>query len=754
MTAVSSRSPPPWQGRELRVDALQAGPLILDPISPAPCTEACPAGINVKAYVSLIAERRFAEAARVIRRRCPLPSVCGRVCPAPCEVACERAPLDDPLAIRALKRFAADLPVEPSHLPQPAPDRPERVAVLGSGPAGLTAAYDLRLAGYSVTVFEAMPRPGGMLRYGIADYRLPPDVLDAEIGIIAGTGIEIRCGARLDTYEEVTGLLADEYAAVLVAVGAERGRRLEIPGEENTDRVWDALAFLRAVNQGDHTPLDGRVVVVGGGSTAVEAARVALRLGAAETRIVYRRGRDEMPAGAEEVAAAEAEGIRFQFLCAPQRVVSDADGLQGLECVETRLGEPDADGRRRPIPVPGSEFLIEADHVFAAIGQESVLGFVPADARSSMTSEGWLVADPETSMTRWWAVFAAGDVVTGPSTVIEAIGAGHRAAEAIAAYLETGTPEHAEPEAGGAPEFGMSDPPAVTTAGRHPRTVALEPGREFAEVEQVFTAEEAVAEANRCLRCGPCAECVVCALGCERRHVAVHLEEGWMVMRAPSSVTLTLEGDTPGWLGDDVSAEAVAVLPLRVSYSPEGCRGCALCLEVCHFDALRLSDPADPESKVALDPVACRGCALCTSVCPTGALESAAYSRQWWNTVLDRIFADPDRRPHVEITCDNRWMPGRPGGNGPDREVVPLRCVGQAHPGMLLDLYQRGARRVNVSTCADCRYVTGAALAARHVDEARALVRALGGDAAAVTRGYDPVSPDPVPAGTATGGGS
>ncbi len=727
----------------LTVPELQADPISVEAVAPAPCTMACPAGVNVKAYVSLIAEGRFAEALDEVRRRCTLPSVCGRICHAPCEPACTRSVVDGPLAIRALKRFVADVGDDDRVVAPVAVSKDQAVAVIGSGPAGLTAAHDLRRAGYQVTIFEAKPELGGMLRYGIADYRLPPDVLDAEIAAVLGVGIDVETGHELSSYEDVTALMEGGYDAVLVAVGAQRGRLLAIPGEDDSAAIEDALGFLRRVNEGDRTSVEGKVIVIGGGSTAIEAARTALRLGARPVEILYRRSRDEMPAGHEEVVQAEAEGVTFRFLAAPQRAVIRDGRLTGIECLEMELGEPDGDGRRRPVPIPDSTFFAESDRVLAAVGQEAVLDFVPNDD-AAMVDRGLLAADEGTSMTRWWGVFAAGDVVSGPATVIEAIAAGHEAADSIAAYLETGTPRLPRSLHAPAVEYGLADPPPVESPPVPAPVLGLEPGDEFAEVEQAYTADQAVAEAGRCLRCGPCSECAACAVTCDRRHLLVGLAPDgatrprtWLPLRTTAAVAgrLRANGSAAGGVASasgDTTDAAVEVRPVVVDYVEERCRGCSLCLDVCQFEALALRNPDDPESRVVLDPAACRGCALCAAVCPTAALRPAAHADGWWDAVLAAIF-EPDTGdeagPAVVVTCDTRPHAGSPA----EGDVVACRCVGQVHPGMLLELARRGATRITVETCADCRFEDGARLAQQHVEETSALLAALGGDATSVT---------------------
>lgn len=709
-------------GAGLLLHEIHSGPLAIRPIEPAPCTAACPAGINVKAYVSLISEGRFGEALEVVRRHCPLPSICGRVCHHPCEAACLRASVDAPIAIRALKRFVADAGLVGSEAaPMPDENRAEKVAVVGSGPAGLTAAYDLRLQGYPVTIFEAAPKPGGMLRYGIADYRLPPDVLDAEIAILCRTGIDIRTETSITGLAAVEDLLADGYDAVLLAVGAQRGRKLGIPGDDGPG-VDDALAFLRRVNEGGRLAVPDSVVVVGGGSTAIEAARVALRLGADNVKIVYRRTWEEMPAGEDEVVIAAAEGVKFQFLASPGRVVAKDGSLVGLECLQVALGEPDDGGRRRPVPMPGTEFVVPAGLILAAVGQQADLDRMPAS--DAMIERGLVIADAETTMTLHEAVFAAGDVVTGPATVVEAIAAGHRAAEAIIGYLGGRGMQAAGVDVDPA-ELGVPDPVPPTAERVDPKIKLPGAGREFAEVEQAFEDSEAIAEASRCLRCGPCGECEFCAPSCGRRHVLLSDWQGGTVrLRVPAALAFAMESGNPtaGTITVSGGATSVEAVPIRVGYFEDRCRGCSLCLDTCQFSAIAKRDPLVPESRIDFDPALCRGCLLCTVACPTAALVSTAYNPVWWSRRLDQIVAAAIT--DVVVTCESGHAEA-----SEDALVMRFPCAGGVHAGMLLDLCRRGAR-VQVAGCIDgeCRYSKGAASWRRQVEDARALLQVLGAD--------------------------
>jgi len=466
----------------------------------APCRSACPAGVNAQGYISLILQGKYREALRLVREAIPLPGICGRVCTHPCEGECERGKIDRPVSIRALKRFIADVGRD-GEAPAVPITKAERVAVVGSGPAGLACAYDLIRRGYPVTVFEALPEAGGLLRYGIPEYRLPKDVLDDEIEYLRRLGVEIRTGTPVTSLDD---LFRQGYRAVCLALGAGRSRALGVPGEE-LPGVYHALSFLRKVNSGERVEVGRRVAVIGGGNAAVDAARTALRLGAEEVTIVYRRTRDEMPAIPDEVAEAEREGVKFLWLAAPVRILSRDGRASGVECLRMEPGPPDESGRPSPVPIKGSEFTLEADDIIVAVGQRVDPDSLPPGLQ--LTGQGTVSVDPITLETGIPGVFAAGDVATGPADVITATALGKEAARSIALYLEGGDLRRGR--------RGQGRRRPRREAGRHPAgagpLLEVEKRRgNFAEVERCFSEPEALAEARRCLHCGVCFECDDC----------------------------------------------------------------------------------------------------------------------------------------------------------------------------------------------------------------------------------------------------
>lgn len=488
----------------------------IEKLGTAPCKAACPTHISVQGYVALIAAGKYQEALKLIKQENPFPAVCGRVCDHPCEAACRRGEVDEPIDIMHLKRFVADLDLHDAtrYVPEKAEKNGKKVAVIGAGPAGLSAAYYLALKGYAVTVFEAAPIAGGWMTLGIPEYRLPRAIINAEIKIIQDLGVEIRLGTRVGrdiTMEE----LQKNHDAVFIGTGAHVSSALNVPGED-LDGVIAGIDYLKRVNLGEKVFLGNRVAVIGGGNVAMDAVRTAIRTGSQDVFILYRRSRAEMPAAPEEIAEAEEEGIRMEFLVAPVRIIGSGGKLTGIECLRMELGEPDASGRRRPIPIKGSEFVLAVDAVVPAIGQMSELSFITAQNGISVNKWNNLDVDPLTFATSVAGVFAGGDVVSGPATVVKAVSAGKEAAISIDRYLrgeEVAANRRRNWEEGIARREDTADreeKPREAMPMREPETRKAD----FTEVVKGFSEEAALREANRCLNCGICSECYQCVEAC------------------------------------------------------------------------------------------------------------------------------------------------------------------------------------------------------------------------------------------------
>jgi NADH-quinone oxidoreductase subunit F len=472
----------------------------------APCTNECPAGVDVPLYISLIGAGRLEEALTSHIERNPFPSICARVCPHPCESKCRRVQVDTPLAIRSMKRFMADSAARPapqSMIRENPHCAGKKVAVVGAGPAGLSCAYFLRRMGYGVTIFEKEERAGGMMAYAIPEYRLPRSVLEMEIDWLLGTGIELRLGTEVGKDVTIKELQGQGYGSFFLGIGAWQGMRMRIPGEDLRG-VMQGLDFLVGPHQGRRISVGKRVAVIGGGDVAIDSARMAFRLGAKVT-VVYRRTRDEMPAIATEIAEAETEGIGFHFLALPERMVGNGGGVTKLICRQMELGDFALDGRRRPQP---TEELLElnVDMVIVAIGQQVAAETIARDAGIKLGRGKRVTIDPFTGETNVAGFYAGGDAVTGPSIVLEAIGAGERAAVAISEYLAQELPPGERPapfwrhrlpnDTAFDPEAEPEEAPRLVQA-----TLPQAERRNLKEVELAVTQEAAFAESLRCLRC-------------------------------------------------------------------------------------------------------------------------------------------------------------------------------------------------------------------------------------------------------------
>jgi len=474
-------------------------------LTPCPCRHACLLDIDVPGYIGYIARGEFDKAAAIIREELPFPGICGRICHHPCEPKCRLGETADPIAIRDLKRFASDYEAAKGIKPVAKKGSPkkEKVAIIGSGPTGLTAGYYLALDGYPVTVFETLPVAGGMLAIGIPDYLLPKKILNQEIEAIKAAGVEIRTGVTVGKDTTFSDLTQQGYKAIFVATGAHKPMKLGIPGEE-AQGVMAPVGILKPVNLGEKVKVGEKVAVIGGTHTALDCARTACRLGAKEVTLLYRRSKAEMPAGQEEIEAALAEGIKIEFMTAPSKILVKDNKVAGLECRRLRLEGFDSSGRKRPIPIPNSEFTLAVDTVVPAVNWEPDLSFLPAGDGFQMTKVATLVVDPETLQTSHAGIFAAGDVVTGPGTVMEAIAMGKLAARSIGYYLRGETmPKEKLAKAWTQVEAVVLSEEEIEKMKR-PEMPVLAPDKRrgnFAEVDLGLPTEMAMAEARRCLRC-------------------------------------------------------------------------------------------------------------------------------------------------------------------------------------------------------------------------------------------------------------
>lgn len=545
-----------------------------------PCRAACPARVNVQGYISLIQRGKFKEAVELIRKDMPFPAICGRVCFSPCEDACSRVNLDQAVAIRALKRIVADIEREQGRVkPEPIPKtRTEKVAVIGAGPAGLTVAYELAKLGYPVTVFERMPEPGGMTRYCIPDFRLEKFVVANEIAYIEGVGVEIRTGIEFGKDITLESLRNEGYKAVFMAIGTQLSRKMKVPGED-LEGVIHVLEFLRAVSLGQPVDVGERVAVIGGGNSAIDAARTAKRLGAREVMILYRRTKNEMPALPHEIKAAEREGIEFHFLVAPKRIIGENDKVKAIECLRMRLGEPDASGRRRPIPISFSEHQYEVDVVIPAIGQIPEKSCIPAELLDERARKALIPVDPITMETKVLGVFAGGDIVSGPASIIQAVGAGKQAAVSIHRYLN-GQDLRAEREEVEETTW-VKDWRSLRKKPRRYEAPIEKPRLSFEEATRFLeeTKRKAMFEAFRCLACGPCSECL--------------------------AETDLCEGD-------------------KAVVDENRCTGCNICAIVCPFGAIEKNE----EEIAQVDEELCKGCGVCAARCPERAITMQHFTNE------------------------------------------------------------------------------------------------------------------------------
>ena len=595
----------------------------------SPCKVACPAGVNAQGYTQLISQGKFQEALNLVRERNPFPGICGRVCPHPCEEECLRSTIDSPVAIRTLKRFIADYELTQGDIPthhSPLTTHQKKVAIIGGGPGGLTTAYDLRQLGYQVTIFEKHNSLGGMMRLGIPAYRLPRDILQKEIDSIIDSGIEVKLNTEVGKDLNIDDLQKNGFEAIFLATGAHSSRQLGMPGED-LNGVIHGVTFLRELNLGKKVTLGNRIAVIGGGNVAMDSARSALRLGCKDVSILYRRSRLEMPADPWEIEEAEEEGIKIHYLVAPTKISGQNEKVQNLECIKMELGKPDSSGRRRPVPIEGSEFTIEVDTIIPAIGQSPELSFLPEGNGFNVTKWGTIEVDPITLQTSKPHIFAGGDLVTGPLTVIDAIAQGHEAAISIDRYLQNKDLKEGREKR---EEEKVSE--VWQEAEKEQRE---EPGQipikkritNFDEIEECLTEEQAIKEANRCLSCSICSECMECVQACKAEAVDHQMKEKAIDLNVGSIIL------APGFDKFDPR--------LKQEYGYGRFKNVVTSLE---FERIlsasgpfaghlqRLSDGKEPKKIAFIQCVGSRDCRVeneyCSSVCCTYAIKEAIIAKE------------------------------------------------------------------------------------------------------------------------------
>lgn len=579
----------------------------------APCQLNCPARTDCQGYVGLIANGEYDSAIRLIKNKISLPASIGRVCPHPCESACRRKNVDEAISIAQLKAFAADVDLNgEKYIPEKSAPTGKRIAIIGGGPAGLTAAYKLAIMGHEVAIYDMMEKMGGMLRYGIPQYRLPKEILDKEISIIEGLGVKMNNGFKLGREITIEGLKS-VYDAVIVAVGAWQSSSMRTPGEE-LDGVYGGIDFLRSVILGEPVEIGENVAICGGGNTAMDACRTAVRLGAKNVYVVYRRTRNEMPAEKIEIDEAEEEGVQYKFLTNPISFNGENGKVKSITLQVMELGEPDESGRRSPVPVEGKTEEIAVDSVIMAIGQKLVKEDV---AELELTDRGNIKADIDTFETNIDGVFAIGDATNrGASIAIEAIGEANRCSVAVDAYLKGEEIDTRVPYISRRDEEMIDYSSKEKCERKRPKVLDAEYRRNnFDEVCLGYTEEEAQAEASRCLECG-CKEYFKCKL--------LNVAQRYDINPA------RFKGEMP----QNYTANSNEF----IERNSAKCILCGLCVrsckEVMNISAIGLmgrgfKTEVAPAFNLPLDQTKCTNCGLCVQLCPTGALtEKSALKKQ------------------------------------------------------------------------------------------------------------------------------
>lgn len=639
-----------------------------------PCQAACPLHTDVRGYVSAIARGDIESAIRIIRQVNPFPSVCGRICTRACESACRRAQIDEPIAIAALKRFASDQTKGLKFIYKLGPYYDEKIAVIGGGPAGLTAAHDLTLLGYRVTIFEAEDKLGGMLSRGIPEYRLPKSIVEEDIDLILSLGIEVKTGIVLGRDFLIEELLKD-YQAVFLALGSERGvfpkcKGIELPG------IISAVEFLKQVSQGQRPYLGKRIVVVGGGHTAIDAARTCIRLGSSNVTVIYRRTPKEMPAVHEEVEEAEKEGVKIQYLTVPVEFLGRGK-VEKVRCIKTRPGEPERSGRRKVVPVEKSEFNIEADAVILAIGYEPKTDTL-SDIGVFAGKKGTIIVKDDTGATNIKGVFAGGDVVSGPLSVVQAIASGKRTAYAIHRYLRNMPPKEIEESEVLRPlDEKIVNLVIKAVRQKMPTLSVKERIKSFKEVQLGYTSEQALTEARRCLSCGSGA------------------------------------------------------------FVSEDCVACFNCVLVCPYGV-----PTAGEEKAKIDISQCMACGICASECPASAIDVRLETKEESRKKLEELIEVAQQEKPEAFTINFYCQFQQPEGSSEEKSSaysISKPCLARVDVFQMIHPFKAGSSGVEIIKCKkhECRFKGCDEWILKHIESARKILQNIGIDADRIKITYE-----------------
>ncbi|MBT3224835.1 MAG: FAD-dependent oxidoreductase [Deltaproteobacteria bacterium] len=674
-------------------------------IEKSPCQMACPIDTPVKAYLGLIAAGEFEKAVEVVKRDNPFPGICGRVCIHPCENECERNYVDQPVAICYLKRFLADYEFKNGRVKVGKIDRKKKkqIAIVGSGPTGLTAANDLARSGYGVTVFEASAEPGGMLMHGISPFILPKNIVRFEIEGIKEWGVEIRTNVKIGVDISLETLQKNHHA-ILFAIGAHKALKPNIPGANKYKGIIDFLDFLKKVNRGEQVKINESIAVIGGDRASVDLARSAKRMGFQNVTIIYARSRTEMPVPEPHIQAAEEEGVKIYFQTCPVKIVGENGTVIGIECLKTESVLGPYRGKR-PLPLQNSNFMIKADKVTSTINREPDLSSFQEKDHFRFSVLNSFSVDPYSLSTNIKGIFAAGDCATGPKTTIEAIASGRKAAKSIASYLKRASLK--KPDGERQPlEYEVEIQQTVHEEQvKMPRLSRYERNT-LKEVDLGFSAQEAMEEAKRCLKCGPCMECDICNPDCSKRLVILYPQgetTGSLLRVQYDSFPRNGQLMNGQLIWERKQSHPIEVKSLMATMNSEICRGCGDCVEVCLYSAPKLINRGSGVYISKIDEDLCRGCGVCPSVCPSSAITINYFS----DSQLDYLSRESlVEKKIVAFICNWSYEMTRDIEQISNLNMIRVLCSARISSAQILKTFEQGAKGVLGIGCYEkaCHY--------------------------------------------------